>query len=344
MFTRIANARHVLLAVALSATAGVAVPVTTASAAPVPQAASSNCPMQMLTSPSWTQRADIADSDPTGRHQVGDAYDTTYTTHLLRWTNGVPQDLGTAHTGASGVNTQGDVVGTITTGDDPAGTGWRYHEGEFSPLPGLTAQAESYPSAINADGAVAGVSSLGSITVPVVWSTDGSVRRLALLPGDTSGWANDIDDDGTLVGFSSGASGEHAVRWLPDGTVERLQEVNPAHSSTAVAIRNGSVLGQDIPGIGVTSSLLWRAGATDPEQLSNGTPQVVNARGAVVELTVPDAKLRLTEPDGTVRSLPTDTTPYATGGVTALTDDGVAYGHWNSTPVSWDCRPPVSAP
>ncbi|MFC9943922.1 hypothetical protein [Streptomyces pratensis] len=344
MFTRVANAGHVLLAVALSATAGVVGPVTTASAAPVPQAASTSCPMQMLRSPSWTQRADIADADPTGRYQVGHAYDTTYTTHLLRWTNGVPQDLGITYTGASGVNTQGDIVGTITSGDDLTGTGWRYHEGEFTSLPGLTAQAESYPSAINADGAVAGASSLGSATVPVAWSTDGTVRQLALLPGDTSGRANDIDDDGTLVGFSSGASGEHAVRWLPDGTVERLQEADPAHSSTAVSIRNGNVLGQDIPGIGVTSSLLWRAGATNAEQLSDGTPQAVNLRGAVVELTLPDAKLWMTEPDGTVRSLPTDRTPYATGGVTALTDDGVAYGHWNSTPVSWDCRPLVSAP
>jgi hypothetical protein len=129
--------------------------------------------------------------------------------------------------------------------------------------------------------------------------------------------------------------------------VERLQEANPANpanSSIATSIRNGNVIGMEFPATGAAPGLLWRAGAAVPEQLGIGSPEAVNARGAVVELTLPDAKLRLTEPDGTVRSLPTDTTPYPTGGVTALTDDGVAYGHWNSTPVSWNCRLPVSAP
>lgn len=102
--------------------------------------------------------------------------------------------------------------------------------------------------------------------------------------------------------------------------------------------RGGNVIGQVIPDTSNSSMLLWRGGAASPQAFT-GTPQAVNASGAVVELTSYYVKLQLTEPDGTVLSLPTDTTPYPTGHVVALTDAGIAYGNWNSPPVKWDCRP-----
>ncbi|GAA3093757.1 hypothetical protein [Streptomyces echinatus] len=79
--------------------------------------------------------------------------------------------------------------------------------------------------------------------------------------------------------------------------------------------------------------------AAEPVVLGDGEPQGVDRHGSVVVRTSPDPELWLVR-DGVTRSLPSDSTPCPTAEVVALTDDDIAYGRWNSTPVRWDCRLP----
>ncbi|MCQ4205669.1 hypothetical protein [Streptomyces longispororuber] len=347
LLTRTRCVRLVLVAAVLGLGAGLTPPAAPASAAPALASGASAgeaCPRQMLGAPAGTRRAGIADADPTGRFQAGYVEDASFISRLALWTDGVaqPQTLGAEHPGVTGVNSHGDMVGSDFF-PEGGGRGWSYRNGEFNTLPGLSAGASGFPAAVNAEGTAAGSSLDGGAFLPVLWAPDGAVRQLALPEGDTRGQAQDIDDDGTVVGWASTDAGvTHAVRWLPDGSVERLPGTPPQDGSRATAVRGGNVIGQVIPDTGDSSMLLWRWDTASPQAFT-GTPQAVNARGAVVELTSYYVKLQLTEPDGTVRSLPTDTTPYPTGHVVALTDAGVAYGNWNSTPVKWDCRPAALA-
>ncbi|MEU5979701.1 hypothetical protein [Streptomyces sp. NPDC047315] len=345
-----------LSALALLVTSGVVLPAAGAAPASAGEedrltrlaSTAEPCPMRMLAAPPGTLRAAVTGSDPTGRFQVGYAWNGTGNYRLVRWTDGVPQDLGAEHGGAgNGINVHGHAVGYVS--EDATGkiTAWSYRGTGFSKLPGLSAEAGSLAFAINAGGTVAGASRGANGDVPVTWTPDGSVRQLALPPGHTRGQALGIDDDGTVVGWSADQGPQHAVRWLPNGVVEQLPQLQPGngHGTTAASIRGGHIIGQEIAGTTVvrTLAVVWRKGAATAESLGEGEPQAVNPSGAVVVRPTPDVKLRLIEPNGTVRALPTDTTPYPTGEVTALTDDGVAYGRWNSTPVSWDCRTPRTA-
>lgn len=341
----LARLRNVLSAAVLLGTSGMVLPHAEAAAAsrgdgPTgSMATAAVCPMSALATPPGALRAEVADSDPTGRFQVGHVLDKALTYRLVRWENGVLEDLGGGHSGASGINVHGDVVGH-GSGDAGESMGWLYRGGQFSRLPGLNAGANGFPWSINAAGTVVGSSRGSAGFLPVLWLPDGSVRQLVLPPGHTEGQARDVDDDGTVVGWTGNRSATHAVRWLPDGTVEQLPTLpsGSTRSGGAFSVRGGHVIGQETTGQGPVSMVLWRKGAGSAQFLGEGDMQAVNALGAVVVRPTPEVKLRLIEPDGTVRSLPTDSTPYPTGKAVALSDDGVAYGSWNSTPVSWDCR------
>ncbi|MFD8922449.1 hypothetical protein ACFV0Y_32205 [Streptomyces sp. NPDC059569] len=359
----IARTRGVLLALALAATAGTAWPATSTAAEPVAGRAAGPvarpttgqatgpagaygepCVREQLAVPAGAYRAEVYDADPTGRFQVGYMMDQDFVYHMVRWADGVPEDLGTARTGATGINAHGDIVGSEFDSETYRSAGWLYRNGAFTELPGVAPGFDTLPTAVNEDGTVSGASGApGERPVPVVWTADGEVRPLALPPGDAGGRGTDIDADGTVVGWTAGASDAptHAARWNPDGTVERLPEHRPGPEtgSAAEAVAGGTVLGSEVYATDPTTILSWPNGATGPDALGTGAPQAVNRHGSVVVRTTPDTKLWLFQ-NGVTRSLPTDSTPFPTGEVTALTDDGIAYGRWNSTPVRWDCRLP----
>jgi hypothetical protein len=91
-------------------------------------------------------------------------------------------------------------------------------------------------------------------------------------------------------------------------------------------VAGDTALGYEVHATGPTSILLWRNGtATGPEVLGEGEPQAVNRHGSVVVRTTPDTKLWLIQ-NGVTRSLPSDSTPFPTAEVTALTDHDIAYG------------------
>jgi probable HAF family extracellular repeat protein len=95
--------------------------------------------------------------------------------HAMRWTDGVPLDLGAlcadCNSQATNINADGDVVGWSTTPD-----------------------------------------AIFSSQVPVIWR-NGVIAALPLPDGDTRGSATGINDAGTVVGTTSGPSGNHAVIW-----------------------------------------------------------------------------------------------------------------------------------
>ncbi|MEV4976287.1 hypothetical protein [Streptomyces scopuliridis] len=345
----IARTRGVLCALALVATTNAAWPAASTAAEPVAQSAAQRaaaygepCVREQLTVPARTRQAGVYDSDPTGRFQVGYTMDLDFAYHLIRWTDGVPEDLGTARTGATGINAHGDIVGSEFDPETYRSAGWLYRNGEFTEFPGIEPGFDTLPTAVSEDGTVSGASGApGQRPVPVVWTPAGGVRPLDLPPGDSGGRGTDIDDDGTVVGWTDAGPDTytHAARWSPDGTVERLAEHRPGPetASRAEAVRGGTVLGYEVYATTPTPILRWRDGAAAPDVLGEGEPEAVNGHGSVVVRTTPDTKLWLIQ-NGVTRSLPTDSTPYPTGEVVALTDGDIAYGRWNSTPVRWDCR------
>jgi uncharacterized membrane protein len=338
----IAKAGSALFALALAMTAGAA---QAGSAAAGPTSGAPCGAMQPLALPNGAYSASVRGADPTGRFQVGAMMDTTFNSHLLRWVDGVPQDLSTTHVGGKAVNSLGDIAGSTFDDETSRDTPWRYHDGQFTDLPTEPPGHSATPTGINAAGTISGFVRDASDTVqPVIWSLDNVMRRLPLPPGDEAGLAEDIDDDGTIVG-KTGSQADGAfrpVRWRPDGTVERFPGIqpNPNTGFEDLAIRGGWVTGTEFHDPNSTPSqvLRWSGGTSQPETLGQGTAEAVNSHGSVVMLSLPDAKLQLVQ-NGVVRSLPSDDEPFPTARVTALTDDHIAYGYWHSTPMRWDCRP-----
>jgi hypothetical protein len=154
-----------------------------------------------------------------------------------------------------------------------------------------------------------------------------------------------VDVDGVVLG-STGYRDEvsatsQSVRWAVDGSVEVIPAYRPSPqtSTAAVAISHGTVVGYEEYGTAESpiQALVWAPG-TAPVPLGSGLATEVNARGSIVVERLPEAKLWLLQ-DGAYRSLPTDTSPFSTGDVVALTDDDVVYGMYRQTPVRWVCDP-----
>jgi probable HAF family extracellular repeat protein len=154
------------------------------------------------------------------------------------------------------LNNLGDIVGRNAGNGEgtPRATLWdrdhshskKKHLGAF---PG-----GDYSSAtgINDAGEIAGVSNSGTAILPFVWTEKGGLRRLPLLPSDSSGQAVAINKHGHVVYDSSGPSGSRAVLWtnktglrnlgvLPGGDFSRARDLN---DSDEVAGVSGSSDGQ----------------------------------------------------------------------------------------------------
>src|SRR4051794_27464717 len=91
------------------------------------------CSPTIMQMPAGLTFAELADSDPTGRFQVGYGRDSDDVFHLVRWTDGVPEDLGSAHYDATAVNEHGDIAGSDYDVSDGVHRPWRYHDGQFTP-------------------------------------------------------------------------------------------------------------------------------------------------------------------------------------------------------------------
>lgn len=108
---------------------------------------------------------------------------------------------------ANAANKNGVVVGQVS-----ASTLWSSRGGIWandathtlsllSPLPG---EWDSYATAINDKGLIAGISDTGIYSqTPVTWSPDAAhtVQKLQLLPGELTGWVTGINNLGQVIGW-----------------------------------------------------------------------------------------------------------------------------------------------
>lgn len=101
---------------------------------------------------------------------------------------------------ATGINSRGDAVGSAN------GRAFRTPRDGDPTYMSATEGRASFATAINDAGDVAGYSvshpGFGSIIGAFVWREDGTVVRLASLPGTTATYANDINEKGQVVGFA----------------------------------------------------------------------------------------------------------------------------------------------
>lgn len=156
--------------------------------------------------------------------------------------------------------------------------------------------ANVYPNALNASGIVVGHAgaSSGDSSYAFIYS-NGKLRRLGILPGDSFSAALDINDAGTIVGYSGSNSGSHAVEFTTSGPVN-LGNLNGSDRNTAFAINNAG----EIVGHAGTSGSIYSEPCDGPAVIFDGhggvqaiqflgnaptddaTPVAINSRGVMV--------------------------------------------------------------
>jgi hypothetical protein len=242
--------------------------------------------------------AEVAAMDPAGRIFAGTTGPDR--DRPVRWKDGKAEALAGVSGAVMDVGADGAVLGNA----EGAG-GWVWRDGHVTHLAKLQGYTAMFPMAINATGAVAGYAVGGSLddAVPVTWSADGAVHKLAL-PGKTNSgtvrysMARDIADDGTVVGDFHGAP----VIWTPDGVPRALGAVTGDALVWAIAGHyvygwaGGEALRWDLDAQTVTTLVKGgdsgaRAGSAGGDALLPGnlpaTSKRVTKSGRVDELTGP---------------------------------------------------------
>jgi probable HAF family extracellular repeat protein len=82
------------------------------------------------------------------------------------------------------------------------------------------------------------------VSVPSFGPTNGNIRDLGTLPGDTSSEASAIDNNGDVVGYSKGPRGMRAFLWTQASGMQDLGVLPGGNSSRALGINDmGAVVG-----------------------------------------------------------------------------------------------------
>jgi uncharacterized membrane protein len=304
------------------------------------------CPATTLSVPAGLSLIQMSGADPSGRYAVGMAQDVSGQLHLVRWDRGTPTDLGTEHYGGVAVNRHGDLVGGEYDGSINGYHAWRYHAGQFVPLPSLYPGRGASPKVIGPDGTVVGTSDdpTGNVSRPVAWSPDGTAHALALPAGDNSGAAADLDSDGSVVGvtgFDPHDTSPFTLQptvWNRDGTVRRtlpLPGTDPVRTGQVVGVARGAVVGIEMSSAD-TQWLRWPRGGGQPTVvLAGGYPLAMNKRGAVAFLDT-DQRVKLLR-GSSVHVLSGSEPMTGDARVAGVTNTNQVYGELNRNPVRWDC-------
>ena len=163
---------------------------------------------------------------------------------------------GDSYSYASGINNQGQVVGT--SGSNTGSRAFLYSGGTMTNLGTLPGDNFSYAYGINDQGQVVGFSVGGNPPRAFLY-TGGTMTNLGTLPGDSSSYAYGINNQGQVVGSSSGNSGGRAFLYT-GGTMTNLGTLPGDSSSSASAINNqGQVVGSSSGNDG-TRAFLYTGG------------------------------------------------------------------------------------
>jgi probable HAF family extracellular repeat protein len=176
-------------------------------------------------------------------------------THAFLWTTTAGMlDLGTLGcpdiTGANGINSFGQIVGTSTIPPCPGGGQYRAFlwskDSGMQDLGTLPGGSFSLANGINAFSWVVGYSGCSNCggSHPFVWTTSG-MQDLGTLPGGTFGAAIGVSDVGAVIGMSDSAiSGADAFLWTARGGMHDLGTLPGGTWSSAYAVNDsGYVVG-----------------------------------------------------------------------------------------------------
>ncbi|HEV7758314.1 MAG TPA: hypothetical protein VGO78_04975 [Acidimicrobiales bacterium] len=185
---------------------------------------------------------------------IGDAYSAATGAHgTFVWRPGrAPVDLGDLGGGyatASEINGSGTIIGSsITAGGELRMFRWRHGRmTDLGTLGGpntrLGASTIGRTDLLNERGQVAGTSETATGDLHAFRWTDGRMRDLGTLGGDTS-YAFGINDRGDVVGMSQRASGEMSAFLWRDGVMTDIGAATGGPGSIATAVNDrGDVLG-----------------------------------------------------------------------------------------------------
>ncbi|MFF1612192.1 hypothetical protein ACFVYA_30800 [Amycolatopsis sp. NPDC058278] len=189
-----------------------------------------------------------------------------------------------------------NATGTMVGQSYPQDVRLRYHpvkwdrQGRISALPTLGGEQGS-AVAVNDAGVAVGWAFDGHEGVHAVrWAPDGSVTRLAALPGGGQTHVTGITGDGALLsGEATDAAGnQHAVRWTATGAITDLSPGNQGNpGATAAAINDFGVIAGAVTEAGWPAPVVWKRDGRQvrlgwPASPASATPRAINRAGVVV--------------------------------------------------------------
>ena len=260
------------------------------------------------------------------------------TTAATLWVNGSTVPLGNLGGPNSAVawpvkSNNGVIVGISETADaDPLGEyfscypffatgvptgqickGFRWQNGQMTPLPPFPGGYSSYATGVNNRGQVVGWAENGvhdptcdtSFQIlqfrAVIWQPNGQMQELPPLPGDSTSAATAINDPGQVVGISGdcgvavgSVSARHAVLWQ-NGVPTDLGNIGGDAWNTPTAINNqGTIVGfaNTAPGTAKSyEAFIWtKAGGMKSlgefSDASRSAAFGINEKGQIVGLAV----------------------------------------------------------
>jgi probable HAF family extracellular repeat protein len=260
------------------------------------------------------------------------------TTVATLWVNGSTVPLGNLGGPNSAVawpvkSNNGVIVGISETADaDPLGEyfscypffatgvptgqickGFRWQNGQMTPLPPFPGGYSSYATGVNNRGQVVGWAENGvhdptcdtSFQIlqfrAVIWQPNGQMQELPPLPGDSTSAATAINDYGQVVGISGdcgvaigSVSARHAVLW-ENGVPIDLGNIGGDAWNTATAINNqGTIVGfaNTAPGTAKSyEAFIWTkaGGMKSLSKFSDASRSAafgINEKGQIVGLAV----------------------------------------------------------
>jgi len=181
--------------------------------------------------------------------------------HAVRWTQGVPQDLGTLGTGAQsdgwGINGAGDVVGYSYTSSASGPHGFLYTDsrGMSDVTPGT---GTAYVYDINDAGQRAGYLLESDGFRAVRWA-DGVAETFGTLPGLAHSFGTAINSRGQIAGYSKSQRGdaERIIRYTDGVGLQNLGGGYERNRAWGINTR-GDVVGEGRPTSGPLRAVLYR--------------------------------------------------------------------------------------